>query len=174
MILVVLGPQIHKVNGSNIVEIWDNPSQSLENNLYIDFKGPEHLLGGMKLENEIDTCQSTVKWLVTHSQFFYCLNEPIRHCANWNMYILCIQYILWHFLWGWKLINISTAFRLGAQLWCKAREPVASMTPLRWCPQPEACSDKWARWFLDMNCHLPTMGLPSTWKYQHSDICFSW
>ena len=52
--------QKHK-NGFKIVEIWDNPSQSLENNLYNDFKGPEHLLGGMNLENEIDTCQITVK-----------------------------------------------------------------------------------------------------------------
>ena len=51
--------QKHK-NGFKIVENWDNPSQSLENNLYNDFKGPEHLLGGMNLENEIDTCQTTV------------------------------------------------------------------------------------------------------------------
>ena len=51
--------QKHK-NGFKIVEIWDNLSQSLENNLYNDFKGPEHLLGGMNLENEIDTCQTTV------------------------------------------------------------------------------------------------------------------
>ncbi len=49
----------HK-NGFKIVEILDNLSQSLENNLYNDFKGPEHLLGGMILENEIDTCQTTV------------------------------------------------------------------------------------------------------------------
>ena len=28
--------------------------------MYNDFKGPEHLLGGMNLENEIDTCQTTV------------------------------------------------------------------------------------------------------------------
>ena len=47
-------------NSFKIVEIWDNPSQSLENNLYNDFKGPKHLLGGMNLENEIDTCQTTV------------------------------------------------------------------------------------------------------------------
>ena len=52
--------QKHK-NGFKIVEIWDNPSQSLENNLYNDFKGPEHLLGGMNLENEIDTCQTTMQ-----------------------------------------------------------------------------------------------------------------
>ena len=51
--------QKHK-NGFKIVEIWDNLSQSLENNLYNDFKGPEHLLGGMNLENEIDTWQTTV------------------------------------------------------------------------------------------------------------------
>jgi len=51
--------QKHK-KGFKIVEIWDNPSQSPENNLNIDFKGPEHLLGGMNLENEIDTCQTTV------------------------------------------------------------------------------------------------------------------
>ena len=51
--------QKHK-NGFKIVEIWDNHSESLKNNLYNDFKGPEHLLGGMKLENEIDTCQTTV------------------------------------------------------------------------------------------------------------------
>ena len=34
-------------------EIWDIPSQSLENNLYNDFKWLEHLLGGMNLENKI-------------------------------------------------------------------------------------------------------------------------
>ena len=54
--------QKHK-NGFKIVEIWDNHSESLKNNLYNDFKGPEHLLGGMNLENEIDTCQTTVaRW----------------------------------------------------------------------------------------------------------------
>ena len=52
--------QKHK-NGFKIVEIWDNHSESLKNNLYNDFKGPEHLLGGMNLENEIDTCQTTVE-----------------------------------------------------------------------------------------------------------------
>ena len=52
--------QKHK-NGFKIVEIWDNHSESLKNNLYNDFKGPEHLLGGMNLENEIDTCQTTVR-----------------------------------------------------------------------------------------------------------------
>ena len=51
--------QKHK-NGFKIVEIWDNHSESLKNNLYNDFKGPDHLLGGMNLENEIDTCQTTV------------------------------------------------------------------------------------------------------------------
>ena len=44
-----------------MVEIWDNHSESLKNNLYNDFKGPGHLLGGMNLENEIDTCQTTVR-----------------------------------------------------------------------------------------------------------------
>ena len=52
--------QKHK-NGFKIVKIWDNHSESLKNNLYNDFKGPEHLLGGMNLENEIDTCQTTVR-----------------------------------------------------------------------------------------------------------------
>ena len=52
--------QKHK-NGFKIVEIWDNHSESLINNLYNDFKGPEHLLGGMNLENEIDSCQTTVR-----------------------------------------------------------------------------------------------------------------
>ena len=70
--MVVLGPQILKVNGSNNwsktqkwlkkVEIWDNHSESLKNNLYNAFKGPDDLLGGMNLENEIDTCQTTVFW----------------------------------------------------------------------------------------------------------------
>ena len=60
--------QKHK-NGFKIVEIWDNLSQSLENNLYNDFKGPEHLLGGMNLENEIDTCQTTVR-LGVYNNFF--------------------------------------------------------------------------------------------------------
>ena len=58
--------QKHK-NGFKIVEIWDNHSESLKNNLYNDFKGPEHLLGGMNLENEIDTCQTTV-----HIRFCVC------------------------------------------------------------------------------------------------------
>ena len=66
--------QKHK-NGFKIVEIWDNLSQSLENNLYNDFKGPEHLLGGMNLENEIDTCQTTVQYLVafTTAEIFFLL-----------------------------------------------------------------------------------------------------
>ena len=53
--------QKHK-NGFKTVEVWDNHSESLKNNLYNDFKGPEHLLGGKNLENEIDTCQTTVYW----------------------------------------------------------------------------------------------------------------
>ena len=44
--------QKHK-NGFKIVEIWDNHSESLKNNLYNDFKGPEHLLGGMNLKNKL-------------------------------------------------------------------------------------------------------------------------
>ena len=52
--------QKHK-NGFKIVEMWDNHSESLKNNLYNNLKGPEHLLGGMNLENEIDTCQTTVR-----------------------------------------------------------------------------------------------------------------
>ena len=48
-------------NGFKIVETWDNHSESLKNNLYNDFKGPEYLLGGTNLENEIDTCQTTVQ-----------------------------------------------------------------------------------------------------------------
>ena len=56
--------QKHK-NGFKVVKIWDNHSESLKNNLYNDFKGPEHLLGGMNLENEIDTCQTTVaRWVL--------------------------------------------------------------------------------------------------------------
>ena len=47
-------------NGFKIVETWDNHSESLKNNLYNDFKAPEYLLGGTNLENEIDTCQTTV------------------------------------------------------------------------------------------------------------------
>ena len=53
--------QKHK-NAFKIVENWDNPSQSLENNLYNDFKGPEPLSGGMNLEKEIDTYQTTVQY----------------------------------------------------------------------------------------------------------------
>ena len=60
--------QKHK-NGFKIVEIWDNHSESLKNNLYNDFKGPEHLLGGMNLENEIDTCQTTVPPLLQCRRF---------------------------------------------------------------------------------------------------------
>ena len=63
--------QKHK-NGFKIVEIWDNLSQSLENNLYNDFKGPEHLLGGMNFENEIDTCQTTVQMFKTAHPRFVC------------------------------------------------------------------------------------------------------
>ena len=59
--------QKHK-NGFKIVEIWDNHSESLKNNLYNDFKGPEHLLGGMNLENKIDTCQTTVQDLIKSKQ----------------------------------------------------------------------------------------------------------
>ena len=74
--------QKHK-NGFKIVEIWDNLSQSLENNLYNDFKGPEHLLGGMNLENEIDTCQTTVQ----------CLFNVYRgHFASVASF--CLQFIL--------------------------------------------------------------------------------
>ena len=62
--------QKHK-NGFKIVEIWDNHSESLKNNLYNDFKGPEHLLGGMNLENEIDTCQTTVRY------FYSCFDQAI-------------------------------------------------------------------------------------------------
>ena len=42
-------------NGFKTVEAWDNHSESLKNNLYNDFKGPEYLLGGRNLENEIDS-----------------------------------------------------------------------------------------------------------------------
>ena len=49
-------------NGFKTVESWDNHSESLENNLYNDFKGPEYLLCGTNLENEIDTCQTTVQY----------------------------------------------------------------------------------------------------------------
>ena len=65
--------QKHK-NGFKIVEIWDNHSESLKNNLYNDFKGPEHLLGGMNLENEIDTCQTTVQCSIPHSRTPSALN----------------------------------------------------------------------------------------------------
>ena len=75
--------QKHK-NGFKIVEIWDNHSESLKNNLYNDFKGPEHLLGGMNLENEIDTCQTTVHGgkiaritLTFHSMF----KNKVQHSA---------------------------------------------------------------------------------------------
>ena len=64
--------QKHK-NGFKIVEIWDNHSESLKNNLYNDFKGPEHLLGGMNLENEIDTSQTTVQEAILQ----YC---KIQYC----------------------------------------------------------------------------------------------
>ena len=64
--------QKHK-NGFKIVEIWDNHSESLKNNLYNDFKGPEHLLGGMNLENEIDTCQTTVPLDLTSQAILYTL-----------------------------------------------------------------------------------------------------
>ena len=74
--------QKHK-NGFKIVEIWDNHSESLKNNLYNDFKGPEHLLGGMNLENEIDTCQTTVPCglvqLQKKSLFDKCIDDPTCH-----------------------------------------------------------------------------------------------
>ena len=64
-------------NGFKIVETWDNHSESLKNNLYNAFKGPEYLLGGTNLENEIDTCQTTVRrtvfseTMLTHLYAFY-------------------------------------------------------------------------------------------------------
>ena len=66
--------QKHK-NGFKIVEILDNHSESLKNNLYVDFRGPEHLFGGMNLENEIDTCQTTV-WP------YFCLSPCIVPSEN--------------------------------------------------------------------------------------------
>ena len=35
--------------------------KSLKNNFYNDFKGTEYLLAAVNLENEIDTCQTTVR-----------------------------------------------------------------------------------------------------------------
>ena len=69
--------QKHK-NGFKIVEIWDNHSESLKNNLYNDFKGPEHLLGGMNLENEIDTCQTTVRGYYLYHRFIERETSVIR------------------------------------------------------------------------------------------------
>ena len=78
--------QKHK-NGFKIVEIWDNHSESLKNNLYNDFKGPEHLLVGMNLENKIDTCQTTVLRLILSS------------CAR-NTYItIRIEYVYIRRVW---------------------------------------------------------------------------
>ena len=70
--------QKHK-NGFKIVEIWDNHSESLKNNLYNDFKGPEHLLGGMNLENEIDTCQTTVICWFQACKAGSILNPMLQH-----------------------------------------------------------------------------------------------
>ena len=55
----IIGQKLHI--GFKIVAIWDNNSESLQNNLCNDFKRPEYLLSGMNLENEIDKCQTTVK-----------------------------------------------------------------------------------------------------------------
>ena len=69
--------QKHK-NGFKMVEIWDNHSESLKNNLYNDFKGPGHLLGGMNLENEIDTCQTTVEqWVMEEGESLSPLLSPV-------------------------------------------------------------------------------------------------
>ena len=57
-------------NGFKIVETWDNHSESLQNNLYNDFKGPEYLLGGMNLENKIDTYQTTVPCHICNILYF--------------------------------------------------------------------------------------------------------
>ena len=73
--------QKHK-NGFKIVEIWDNHSESLKNNLYNDFKGPEHLLGGMNLENEIDTCQTTV-----HSSLLCSSHSGIKRCSHQLLFL---------------------------------------------------------------------------------------
>ena len=70
--------QKHK-NGFKIVEILDNHSESLKNNLYNDFKEPEHLLGGMNLETEIDTCQTTVL-----GRFYKCLPQFMEFLNNSN------------------------------------------------------------------------------------------
>ena len=67
--------QKHK-NGFKMVGIWDNHSESLKNYLYNDFKGPEHLLGGMNLENEIDTCQTTVQSRFASAVFDGVLGPP--------------------------------------------------------------------------------------------------
>ena len=77
--------QKHK-NGFKIVEIWDNHSESLKNNLYNDFKGPEHLLGGMNLENEIDTCQTTVGWAVER-HYYLSLCSSVKCSKSITTYI---------------------------------------------------------------------------------------
>ena len=51
----------NRKNSFKMVEIWDNHSKSLKNNFYNDFKGTEYLFAGVNLENEIDTCQTTVR-----------------------------------------------------------------------------------------------------------------
>ena len=51
----------NRKNSFKMVEIWDNHSKSLKNIFYNDFKGTEYLLAGVNLENEIDTCQTTVQ-----------------------------------------------------------------------------------------------------------------
>ena len=51
----------NRKNSFKMVEIWENHSKSLKNNFCNDFKGTEYLLAAVNLENEIDTCQTTVR-----------------------------------------------------------------------------------------------------------------
>ena len=85
--------QKHK-NGFKIVEIWDNHSESLKNNLYNDFKGPEHLLGGMNLENEIDTCQTTVQHpIIGETNVFQKKTQSFSSGGlMYSLYVMCQLY----------------------------------------------------------------------------------
>ena len=73
-----------------MVEIWDNHSKSLKNIFYNDFKGTEYLLAGVNLENEIDTCQTTVRgqeWFGHHMEHIYRAHKVVlvfyQHTLCW-------------------------------------------------------------------------------------------
>ena len=116
--------QKHK-NGFKIVEIWDNHSESLKNNLYNDFKGPEHLLGGMNLENEIYPCQTTVR------PFFslWLFHNPAVNNHNNPEILLWTPPLCWKIVLNLDDIRLSSFHPLSKLLWSNAVWPTGLAPP---------------------------------------------